>query len=239
MSFTDLRIAGMASARQKFDARQLMERAIAVMRASIAEPRADQKASPVVGAVLWKPDGSVDTGCRGELRDGDHAEFTVMERKNRSNALDEAILFSTLEPCAPGARRPSKLAARNGSFLHESRRCGLGSRILIRQSIERESSIFRKRASWCDYAGVLKVDQRTARRHLSHFSGWDSSGSRDRVQLHAMSFAENAPPHLDRNPDIVSGSEISLLVAELSGRESGHCVQMTAKMPGRSHAYGQ
>jgi len=109
MSFTDLRIAGMASARQKFDARQLMERAIAVMRASIAEPRADQKASPVVGAVLWKPDGSVDTGCRGELRDGDHAEFTVMERKNRSNALDGAILFSTLEPCAPGARRPPKL----------------------------------------------------------------------------------------------------------------------------------
>lgn len=86
-----------------------MERAIAVMRRSIAEKRPDQKASPLVGAVLWKPGGTVDTGCRGELRDGDHAEFTVMERKNRSNALDGAVLFSTLEPCAPGARRPPKL----------------------------------------------------------------------------------------------------------------------------------
>src|SRR5690606_3918438 len=36
-------------------------------------------------------------------------EFTLLERKNRSNLLDDSILFATLEPCAPGARKHPKL----------------------------------------------------------------------------------------------------------------------------------
>ncbi len=79
------------------------------MRQSVAEPRADGKASPKVGAVLLKPDGTVQTACRGELRHGDHAEFTLLERMNRASNLDGAILFATLEPCAPNARRFPKL----------------------------------------------------------------------------------------------------------------------------------
>jgi pyrimidine deaminase RibD-like protein len=86
-----------------------MEMAIDVMRQSVSEPRDDGKASPKVGAVLVKPDGTVETACRGELRHGDHAEFTILERKNRGNRLDGSILFATLEPCAPGARRHPKL----------------------------------------------------------------------------------------------------------------------------------
>lgn len=97
-------------AKVQFDARQLMERAIKVMRESVHEQRADGKASPFVGVVLWKPDGTVDTACRGELRDGDHAEFTVLERKNRAISLDGSILFATLEPCAPGSRSHPKLS---------------------------------------------------------------------------------------------------------------------------------
>jgi len=93
----------------KFDPRKLMEKAVDVMRQSIAEPRADGKASPRVGAVLWKPDGTVETACRGELRQGDHAEYTLLERKSRSSRLDGAVLFSTLEPCAPGSRAHPKL----------------------------------------------------------------------------------------------------------------------------------
>jgi ATP-dependent DNA helicase RecG len=89
--------------------RQLMELAVEVMRRSVPEPRADGKASPKVGAVLVKPDASVETACRGELRHGDHAEFTLLERKNRDNRLDGSILFATLEPCAPGARRDPKI----------------------------------------------------------------------------------------------------------------------------------
>jgi hypothetical protein len=55
-------------AKIKFDARKLIEQAIAVMRQSVHEPRKDDKASPKVGAVLWKPDGTVETACRAELR---------------------------------------------------------------------------------------------------------------------------------------------------------------------------
>ena len=100
----------MRGANVAFDPRALMERAIDVMRKSVAEPRADGKASPSVGVVLWKPDGTVETACRGELRDGDHAEYTLLERKNRDSKLDGAVLFATLEPCAPGARKHPKLA---------------------------------------------------------------------------------------------------------------------------------
>jgi ATP-dependent DNA helicase RecG len=94
----------------KFDPRKLMEKAIEVMHCSVAEKRSDGKASPLVGAILWKLDGSVETAHRGELREGDHAEFTLLERKNRANKLDGSILFATLEPCAPGARNHPKLS---------------------------------------------------------------------------------------------------------------------------------
>ena len=91
-----------------FNPRKYMEMAIQVMNKSIQEPRND-KVSPKVGAVLIKSDGTEETAHRGELRHGDHAEFTLLERKNRSNHLDDAILFATLEPCAPGARKHPKL----------------------------------------------------------------------------------------------------------------------------------
>ena len=96
--------------KSKFNSRKLMEQAVEAMRHSIPEPRADGKASPKVGALIWKADGSVETATRGELRHGDHAEFTLLERKNRDCALDGSVLFSTLEPCAPGARNPPKVA---------------------------------------------------------------------------------------------------------------------------------
>lgn len=92
----------------KFDAREMMELAVQVMKTSVAEPR-DDKASPLVGAVLVRSDGTVDTAARGELRHGDHAEFTLLERKNRATRLDGSVLFATLEPCAPGARSHPKL----------------------------------------------------------------------------------------------------------------------------------
>jgi len=93
-----------------FNARKLMEQAIEVMRRSIHEPRKDGKASPKVGAVLWKSDGTVETACRGELRYGDHAEYTLLERKNRKHSLDGSVLFATLEPCAPDSRHPPKMS---------------------------------------------------------------------------------------------------------------------------------
>ena len=96
--------------RTNFDPRELMERAVQVMRLSVADARSDGKLNPLVGTVLWEPNGDVETACRGELRDGDHAEYTLLERKKQAARLDDAVLFATLEPCAPGARQPPKLS---------------------------------------------------------------------------------------------------------------------------------
>jgi len=89
--------------------RKFMELAVKVMRDTVNEQRDDDKVLPLVGAVIYKPDGTVETAYRGELREGDHAEYTLLERKNRENKLDGAILFSTLEPCAPKSRKPPKI----------------------------------------------------------------------------------------------------------------------------------
>ena len=101
----------------RFSPRELMEKAIEVMRSTVPEPREDGKANPLVGAVLVKPDGSIETACRGELRHGDHAEYTLLERKNLGAQLDGSALFSTLEPCAPGARGKTKLSCARRIFL--------------------------------------------------------------------------------------------------------------------------
>jgi len=53
----------------KLDPRKLMEQA---MRQSVSEPRADGKANPLVGAVLWKPDGTVETARDPEGEQGVH-----------------------------------------------------------------------------------------------------------------------------------------------------------------------
>jgi len=92
-----------------FDPRKLMERAVEVMKASVSEKRSDDTITPKVGAVLWMPDGTIQTACRGELREGGHAEFTLIERKNIGKNLSDCVLFATLEPCAPDSRNHPKL----------------------------------------------------------------------------------------------------------------------------------
>src|ERR1700761_9618101 len=82
-----------------FDPKPYMEMAIEEMRKSQNEPRPDGKVPPLVGAVILMKDGSVHRAYRGELREGDHAEYTLIERKLTSVKLDGAILFTTLEPC--------------------------------------------------------------------------------------------------------------------------------------------
>lgn len=87
-----------------FDPDELMALAVAAMQGSEPERRDDDKEVLRVGAVIWRPGEAPVHACRGELRQGDHAEYTLLERKLGDAALDDAVLFSTLEPCAPGAR---------------------------------------------------------------------------------------------------------------------------------------
>ncbi len=89
-----------------------MELAVSVMKQSVPEPRPDDSPSPSVGAVLLRPDGSVETAARGELRDGNHAEFILLERKCFGQRLDGCVLFTTLEPCLD-RKKPKRGCARH------------------------------------------------------------------------------------------------------------------------------
>jgi hypothetical protein len=91
------------AAKIKFNPRLLMEKAIEVMKQSINEPRTDKKASPLVGAVLLKPDGTVDTAFRGELRHGDHQSSVVRPRLAGADSFGEQ-----------GIHRPGIQARRRG-----------------------------------------------------------------------------------------------------------------------------
>jgi ATP-dependent DNA helicase RecG len=85
-----------------------MQVAIQAMKDSKDELNKDAP-SPRVGAVLVFPDGSYETASRGEFREGDHAEYTLIDKKFRTKDLSECWLFATLEPCGPKARKFPKL----------------------------------------------------------------------------------------------------------------------------------
>lgn len=91
------------------DPKDYMKLAVEVMKKSIPERKKDEP-SPYVGAVLVLPDGSIETAYRGEYREGDHAEYTVLDKKNRHRDVSGSWLFATLEPCAPGARNAPKVS---------------------------------------------------------------------------------------------------------------------------------
>lgn len=93
----------MLSKSQADSSKKFMELAIETMLDSKLENRTD-KSCPLVGAVLVMTSGRVEKACRGELSEGDHAEYTLLERKLNSDDLTGSILYVTLEPCAPGAR---------------------------------------------------------------------------------------------------------------------------------------
>ena len=76
-----------------------MRLSIEEMRKSIQESRNDEKISPKVGAVLVRNDGSYVAAHRGELREGDHAEYTLLERKCTAENVTGTVVFTTLEPC--------------------------------------------------------------------------------------------------------------------------------------------
>ena len=99
----------MAKINSRKDPKVYMRIAVDVMKKSIEE-RKNDKPSPYVGAVLVFPDGTYDTAYRGELREGDHAEYTLLDKKNRHKELSDCWLFATLEPCAPGARNAPKVS---------------------------------------------------------------------------------------------------------------------------------
>lgn len=94
-------------AKKEYANRELMQMTIDEMNKSINEPRPDGKVPPKVGAILLFPNGRIEKAYRGQLREGDHAEFTLLERKLGNENLEDCILFTTLEPCVE--RNPPKV----------------------------------------------------------------------------------------------------------------------------------
>ena len=76
--------------------RTFMERAVTQARMSLSE---DNEPRPKVGAVVVRGGEILGEAFRGELRPGEHAEYTLLEGKLRDVPLAGATLYATLEPC--------------------------------------------------------------------------------------------------------------------------------------------
>jgi ATP-dependent DNA helicase RecG len=93
--------------KKKYTPRELMELAVAEGELSI--PEHDDKEDPFVGAIVATKDGRIlERAHRGELRFGEHCEFTLLERKLRERDLSESVLYVTLEPCTDETRNQAK-----------------------------------------------------------------------------------------------------------------------------------
>lgn len=77
------------------DERKFMELTIEEARKSVGE---NDRSHPKVGAVVVK-DGKVVSAHRGELGNGEHAEYTALERKLADEIVAGATIYTTLEPC--------------------------------------------------------------------------------------------------------------------------------------------
>ncbi len=75
---------------------ELMRMAIDNGKNSVSE---DGKLSPKVGAAIFKDGQILGTAFRGQLGEGDHAEYTLFEKVLKGVDVSGATLFTTLEPC--------------------------------------------------------------------------------------------------------------------------------------------
>jgi len=92
---------------KKYSPEELMQLAIQEGRRSI--PEHTDKTDPLVGAIIATAAGEILAQAhRGELRVGDHCEFTLIERKLVNHNLKDCVLYVTLEPCTDESRSKGK-----------------------------------------------------------------------------------------------------------------------------------
>lgn len=84
---------------------EAMEQAVEASRHCVQEPN-KEKPTPKVGAAIVKAGKILGVAYRGELKPGEHAEYTLLERKLKDVDVTGATIYTTLEPCTK--RGPNK-----------------------------------------------------------------------------------------------------------------------------------
>ncbi len=93
--------------KKKYTPIELMNLAILESYKSI--PEHIDKLDPLVGAIITDTEGEIlATAHRGELRIGEHCEYTLIERKLKDQNLSNCTLYVTLEPCIDEVRNQPK-----------------------------------------------------------------------------------------------------------------------------------
>ncbi len=102
--------------------RELMQLAVELASQCVSE---EGRVSPKVGAIVARDGVVLASAYRGEMKPGEHAEYTLLERKLHDIDLEGATLYSTLEPCTH--RNHPKIACTDRVIARKLKRVVIGT----------------------------------------------------------------------------------------------------------------